>query len=245
MAKVIPLEKLPVLENTVKEYPGKEVFEGGAVIPVYKPENWTSFDVVKYIRNRIPVRKIGHAGTLDPLATGLLILCCGKATKSISQIQELSKTYIAEISFGASTPSFDAGTEFNKKADWKHIQKERLMKLLETDFIGKIEQIPPAYSALWKDGIRMYKLVRKGVSVNPEPRMVEVYSIELLDYSLPVITLKIHCGKGFYVRSLANDIGIKLGSLAYLSALERTKIGQFTVEQAWSIGDFNAWSRYE
>lgn len=245
MAKAIPLEKLPVLENTVEEYPGKEVFEGGAVIPVFKPENWTSFDVVKYVRNRIPVRKVGHAGTLDPLATGLLILCCGKATKSISQIQELPKTYIAEITFGASTPSFDAGTEFNKKADWQQIQKERLLKLLETDFTGKISQVPPAYSALWKDGMRMYKLVRKGVAVNPEPRTVEVYNIELLDYSLPVVTLKIQCGKGFYVRSLANDIGVKLGSLAYLSALERTKIGEFTVEQAWNIRDFNTWSRHE
>lgn len=245
MAKPIPLENLPVLKNTVENYPEKAIFENGAVIPVIKPKDWTSFDVVKYIRNRLPVRKVGHAGTLDPLATGLLILCCGKATKSISQIQKLPKTYLAEITFGASTPSFDAGTEKKVEAEWQHIKKEPLVHQLETTFTGKIEQIPPAYSALWKDGMRMYQLVRKGVDVQPEPRSVEVFFIELLDFSLPVITLKICCGKGFYVRSLANDLGKELGSLAYLTSLERTSIGMFSVDEAWSIDDFNKWSQNE
>jgi tRNA pseudouridine55 synthase len=243
MANVIPIKQLPVLDNSTSVYPEKERFINGAVIPVDKPFGWTSFDVVKYIRNRVPVKKVGHAGTLDPLATGLLILCCGKATKSISQFQDLSKTYIAEITFGASTPSFDSDSEISDRAEWTHIDQSALLTTIKKQFIGEFDQTPPVYSALWKDGVRMYKLARKGIEVKPDPRRVIVHDIELLEFDLPKITLKIKCGKGFYVRSLANDLAIQLDSLGYLSALRRTGIGHFSVQTAWQVENFNKWSR--
>ncbi len=242
MANVIPIKQLPVLDNSTADYPEKDLFINGAVIPVDKPFGWTSFDVVKYIRNRIPVKKVGHAGTLDPLATGLLILCCGKATKSISQFQDLSKTYIAEITFGASTPSFDSASEVSDRTEWSHIDQSTLLATIKKKFTGEFDQTPPVYSALWKDGVRMYELARKGIEVKPDPRKVIVHDIELLEFDLPRITLKIKCGKGFYVRSLANDLAIQLGSLGYLSALRRTGIGYFSDQTAWQIENFNTWS---
>lgn len=243
MAKPIPIEKLSVLDSSCKEFPDHDTFHRGAVIPVDKPKGWTSFDVVKYVRNRIPAKKVGHAGTLDPLATGLLILCCGKATKSISQFQVLPKTYLAEITFGASTPSFDAASDITEKAEWNHIDESSVVKIIDDQFIGEIEQVPPIYSALWKGGVRMYELARKGVEVKPEPRTVKVFDIELKRIDLPRIEVKVTCGKGFYVRSLANDLGRALGSLGYLTALKRTEIGHFTVQSAWQTDDFNNWSR--
>jgi tRNA pseudouridine55 synthase len=242
MAKPILLENLPVLDNTVTGFPDKEVFASGAVIPVDKPLDWTSFDVVKFIRNRIPARKVGHAGTLDPLATGLLILCCGKATRSISQIQEKPKTYLAEITFGGTTPTYDAASDIIETAPYDHISEEKLQKMAEHSFTGEIQQVPPIYSALRKDGKRMYDLARKGVDVKMESRPVQVYGIELLDFSLPTVKLKIECGKGFYVRSLAYDLGRELGSLGYLSSLRRTDIGNFSAARAWSTDHFNEWS---
>lgn len=244
MAKPIPLDKLPVFTNRSPFFPEKQTFTDGAVIPVDKPKEWSSFDVVRYIRNRIPVRKVGHAGTLDPLATGLLVLCCGRATKSISQIQEAPKTYIAEITFGASTPSFDAGTEITETSSWEHLSEENLRITIKQHFIGEIVQVPPVYSALQKDGQRMYKLARKGIEVKPDPRHVVVHSIDLLKCDFPEATLEIKCGKGFYVRSLASDLGRSLGTLGYLSGLRRTKTGVFSVTDAWSIEGFNEWCNH-
>ncbi len=244
MAKPILLENLPVLDTTVTGFPDKEVFTSGAVIPVDKPLDWTSFDVVKFIRNRIPVRKVGHAGTLDPLATGLLLLCCGKATKSISQIQEKPKTYLAEITFGGATPTYDAASDITETAPYDHISEKKLLSLAEHIFTGEIQQVPPIYSALRKDGKRMYDLARKGMDVKMQPRPVQVYSMELLEFSLPKVKLRIKCGKGFYVRSLAYDLGKELGSLGYLSSLRRTETGNFSVARAWPIDLFNEWSSH-
>jgi len=245
MAQPIPLDKLPVFTNSSTFFPEKDTLTAGVVIPVDKPKGWSSFDVVKYIRNRIPVRKVGHAGTLDPLATGLLILCCGRATKSISQIQEAPKTYIAEITFGAATPSFDSATEIMDTTSWEHLSEEALVRTINQNYIGEIIQIPPVYSALWKDGQRMYKLARKGIEVKPEPRSVVVYNIDILKCDFPVVTLEVESGKGFYVRSLASDLGKSLGTLGYLSSLRRTKTGGFSVTDAWSIEGFNEWCSHD
>ncbi|MEX2572912.1 MAG: tRNA pseudouridine(55) synthase TruB [Balneolaceae bacterium] len=243
MAKTpIPLARLPVLDNASSFFPGNDVFREGLVIPVDKPVGWSSFDVVRYIRNRIPVKKVGHAGTLDPLATGLLILCCGRATKSISQIQEQRKTYIAEIMFGAATPSFDAATPITEKASWTHLNRELIDGAVKKSFIGELDQVPPVYSALWKDGQRMYKLARKGIAVEPEPRRVVIHDIEITEVRLPSITLEVRCGKGCYIRSLANDLAKEVGTVGYLSGLRRTEIGHFSVDKAWGTDQFNAWS---
>ncbi|MEX0994487.1 MAG: tRNA pseudouridine(55) synthase TruB [Balneolaceae bacterium] len=237
----IPLEDLPVIDKHQASYPDKDAISGGVVIPVDKPPEMTSFGAVKYIRNLIPVRKVGHAGTLDPLATGLLILCCGKATKSVSQIQELPKTYVAEFTFGASTPSYDRATEIDGTAEWKHLDQATIAEILSNQFTGRIKQVPPIYSALWKDGKRLYKLAREGKEVEIEPRDVEILEIQLLSCELPKLEVQVTCGKGTYIRSLAFDLGKACDSLAYMSDLRRTNIGYFSVEDAWLPEEFKTW----
>ena len=241
MANPIPLESLPVLYTDTDKIPSEEEFKAGLIIPVNKPLDWSSFQAVKFIRNRIPVKKVGHAGTLDPKATGLLILCCGKATKSISMIQEQQKVYIADIRFGASTPSYDSATEADATAPFEHITEEQIIQILNSEFTGTIMQIPPMYSALKRDGKRLYKLARKGEMLELQPRPVQVYDIEVISFKNPDLKLKVTCGKGTYIRSIAHDLGKRVGSLAYLSALERTEIGSFSVESAWQPEQFEAW----
>ncbi|MEX2601972.1 MAG: tRNA pseudouridine(55) synthase TruB [Balneolaceae bacterium] len=241
MAKPIPLADLPLLDRNSNHYPSVEEFQQGLIIPVDKPEGFSSFDAVKYVRNRIPVRKVGHAGTLDPLATGLLILCCGKATRTVSQIQELPKIYEAEITFGASTPSFDRGTDPDRDAPWDHVDPARIEEVLNEQFTGVILQAPPIYSALKKEGKRLYKLARKGVEMETEKRPVEIHEITVLNIDLPRIELRIRCGKGTYIRSLAYDLGLACNTLAYLSNLRRTQTGLFGVESAWELKTFNSW----
>lgn len=241
MADPIPLESLPVLYSDIDKVPSEEVFKAGIIIPVNKPLEWSSFQVVKFIRNRIPVKKVGHSGTLDPKATGLLVLCCGKATKSISMIQEQQKVYIADIRFGASTPSYDSATEADQTAPFDHITEEQITTILNSEFIGSIMQIPPMFSALKRDGKRLYKLARVGEVVELQPRPVQVHEIQVISFKNPNLKLKITCGKGTYIRSIAHDLGKKVGSFAYLSALERTEIGSFTVENAWQPEQFEAW----
>lgn len=199
-----------------------------------KPLNWTSFDVVKFVRNRVPVKKVGHAGTLDPLATGLLICCCGKATKTISQFQKLKKVYSATVTFGASTPSYDAATEPNQTAEWRHIRESELKKLLESRFIGNIMQKPPIYSAIRVNGKRLYKYARKGQDVEIAKRPVTIFDIQVDSFELPDVKLTVTCGKGTYIRSLAHDLGLALGSRAYLSELRRTLTGDFSVDNAFN-----------
>lgn len=242
MAKPIPLHELPVIERNAAPFPGKERFEEGAVIPVDKPSGWSSFDVVKFVRNRLPVRKVGHAGTLDPLATGLLVLCCGRATRSIGQIQEMEKVYLATVMLGVSTPSHDSATDPDGTAGWEHVTPESIRNVLRDRFLGRQMQVPPLYSALKKDGERLYRLARRGESVHIEAREVEVRKIDLLESELPEVRLRIECGKGFYVRSLARDLGKALGSLAHLAGLRRTRIGHFSVESAWEVEQFEKWS---
>ena len=237
--KVIPLHEIPVLEKGGALPSDKDQYQAGLVILTDKPENWSSFDLVKYVRNRIPVKKVGHAGTLDPLATGLLILCCGKATKSISQIQDLDKTYITDIRFGASTPSYDAATEADQEAEWAHITKKDIENTLEEHFRGTISQKPPIYSAISVGGQRLYKIARKGGDVKIEPRDVHIYETELLNVSLPDITLKVRCGKGTYIRSIAHDLGILLASRAHVRALRRTHTGHFSADRSFTPEEIN------
>ena len=235
---MIPLEDLPILGKTEKiETPVD--FKSGAVILMDKPREWSSFDIVKYVRNRIGVKKTGHAGTLDPLATGLLILCCGKATKSISQIQGLPKTYTAEITFGKSTPSYDAALEPDALAETAHITEDLARQAMEDKFTGTILQKPPVYSAIQKKGKRLYELARRGEDVEIEPRPVEIFEWKIDSYSEPVLEMEIRCGKGTYIRSLAHDLGLELNSRAILSGLRRTETGPYHVKDAFTPAEFD------
>jgi len=218
-------------------------FPAGEVLFIDKPIKWTSFDVVNKIRfllkRYLGIKKIkvGHAGTLDPLATGLVIVCTGKFTKKIEEYQGMPKEYIAEISFGATTPTYDLESEPDEKYPFEHITKEMLLNALDR-FTGEIEQTPPAYSAIKIKGRKAYELARNGDKVEMKSRKVTIYDIELLDYSLPVAKVKVKCSKGTYIRSLAYDIGKELKSGAYLSGLRRTQIGSYSVDDAIGIMEF-------
>lgn len=238
MAKAIPLAELPVIDKTHSNI-SPDIFQNGAVILMDKPLEWTSFDVVSYVRNRIPPKKVGHAGTLDPLATGLLVLCSGKATKSISQIQELSKTYEAEVKFGESTPSYDGATEPDEISEWKHITEKELQEKIVEEFSGEIYQVPPMYSAIKVKGERLYKLARRGETIKRVPRPVTIYETEIKEINFPFVKMSITCSKGTYIRSVAHDLGIALQSRAHLTELRRTHIGHFNVDNAFSVEQFN------
>lgn len=231
MAKALPLDALTVFDKQNLPNPDSD-FNAGSVILLNKPQSWTSFDVVKYVRGRLRTKKVGHAGTLDPMATGLLVICSGRATKSISQIQDMKKVYLAEITFGGSTPSYDAESEINEVADFEHITNEQIEEVLTSQFFGEIQQIPPMYSALKRDGKKLYELARRGESVELEPRPVTVYEFQVIQYEAPKLILTITCSKGTYIRSIAHDLGKALGSLGYLSALERTAIGDYSSKKA-------------
>lgn len=237
-AKPHSISDFPLIDSESDLRVEPDDLNAGAVILMDKPEKWSSFDVVKFVRNRIKVKKVGHAGTLDPLATGLLICCCGKATKTISQFQEMKKVYEAVISFGSSTPSFDRGTEEDHFADWEHIRKQDIIDVLQDQFTGTILQKPPVYSALRKNGKRLYKYARKGEKVEIESRPVTVFGIEMIRYHMPEITIKVICGKGTYIRSVAHDLGLALNSRAHLSALRRTKTGVYDVKYAYTPVEF-------
>lgn len=209
----------------------------GKMILIDKPIEWTSFDVVKYIRKslqrRLKVKKIkvGHAGTLDPLATGLLIICIGKETKNISKYQDLSKKYTGIIKLGETTPSYDRETEINETYDYDHIDEEKVLKISKK-FIGRQKQLPPIYSALKKDGKRMYKYAREKINILIEPRDIEIYDFQILNFSLPYIEFIIKCSKGTYIRSVASDYGKKLNSGSHLYELKRVSIGDFSISDA-------------
>ena len=238
MAKALPLDQIPVFNTDNKPNPEID-FSNAAIILVNKEKGWSSFDVVKYVRHRLKARKVGHAGTLDPMAVGLLILCSGRATKSISQLQEMPKTYVAEVTLGASTPSYDAESDIDNTADWEHITLEAIETVLKRDFSGDILQVPPMYSALKRDGKRLYELARRGESIELEPRPVTIYSHEILGFEKNKLQLKIECSKGTYIRSIAHDLGKALNSLGHLSALARTQIGEFTSDKALSTLQIN------
>ena len=217
-------------------------FKEGQVLIFSKPHYWTSFDLVKKIKGILQKQlnqkiKIGHAGTLDPLATGLIILCTGKATKRISEFQDMNKEYIATIELGKTTPSFDLETEFDNKYDFKHITKDIFESVLEK-FVGEIYQIPPAYSAKKHKGKRAYEFARRGVEIELKPSQIDIYEIELLEFYLPLVKLRILCSKGTYIRALARDIGKALDNGAYLKTLERTRIGDYCINDAFTIDSF-------
>lgn len=238
MAKPLPLETIPVFSKDNLPDPEFD-FGTAAIFLVNKDKGWTSFDAVRYMRNRLKTKKVGHAGTLDPMATGLLIMCSGRATKSISQLQNMKKTYIGEVTFGGSTPSYDAESEIDEHAGYDHITLKMIQQKLQEEFSGEIMQIPPMYSALKRDGKKLYELARRGKTVELHPRPVTIYETRILSFESPRLTLEITCSKGTYIRSIAHDLGITLGSRGHLTALERTKIGEYSSSQAMTPHEFN------
>jgi len=218
------------------------IFDEGQVLLINKPFKWTSFDVVRKIRGMVRIRKVGHAGTLDPLATGLLILCTGKFTKRINEYMSQEKEYTGTITLGATTPTYDLESEprdfkpFEQisTADAEHATKK---------FIGEILQVPPAHSAIKKDGKRVYELARKGIEVELEPRRIVINEFEITSFQLPVIGFRVVCSTGTYIRSLAHDFGKELGCGGYLSSLCRTRIGSFTIEQSMNMEEAEKYIR--
>lgn len=221
----------------------EEDYKNGQVLLVDKPLTWTSFQVVNKIRWHIKQRfnikkiKVGHAGTLDPLATGLLIICTGKQTKEINTYQGQIKEYTGTITLGETTPSYDLETEVNETFATEHIT-EALLKETTQQFIGNIQQKPPIFSAIKKDGKRLYELARKGETTEIKSREITISEFEITNINLPKVDFRVVCSKGTYIRSLAYDFGNALNSGAHLSALRRTKIGNFSVDNAVSIEQF-------
>ena len=218
-------------------------FQEGEVLLINKPLNWTSFDLVNKIRYLIKKNlgikkiKVGHAGTLDPLATGLVVICVGRKTKEINEMMNDDKIYEAKIRLGAWTPSYDLETEIEKEMPYEHITLSDI-ESVANDFLGAQEQIPPIYSAKKVGGIRAYKLAREGKKVELKKNNITIYSFDILSYEAPVVHCRIHCSKGSYIRSIANDFGLKLNNLGTLVALERTKSGSFDLANAISVEEF-------
>ncbi len=225
-----------MITNDTIDY-SKFDFDLGEAILIDKPFRWTSFHVVHKIRQAVGVKKVGHAGTLDPLATGLLIICTGKKTKEISLFQDLEKTYSGILTLGKMTSSMDLETDIIEEKSFSNIAEEELFKVKE-EFTGEISQVPPMYSAVKYKGKSLYKLARKGKTVNREPRKVLVSKFNFTKISLPDISFEISCSKGTYIRAIVNDLGIRLGCGAVLSSLRRTKIGNYNIENALSVDDF-------
>ena len=217
-------------------------FITGEILYVDKPLRWTSFDVVKRVRGIILRRlhrkkfKVGHAGTLDPLATGVMIICTGKATKNIENLQAGVKEYVAEVTFGATTPSFDLETEIDATFPTEHITRELVEETLK-NFVGEIKQVPPAFSACKIDGHRAYKMARKGEQPELKAKTLVIDEIELTDYAQDKITIRIVCSKGTYIRALARDIGLALGTGAHLTALRRTRVGNICIKDCLTVED--------
>lgn len=225
-------------------------FISGEILYINKPLHWTSFDMVRKLRTKIcrhlkiKKLKVGHAGTLDPLATGVMIVCTGKKTKLIESFQYQAKEYIATIELGATTPSFDLETEVDQTFPIAHITKELVQETL-TRFIGEIKQIPPAYSACKVNGERAYNLARNGEEVELKAKTLVIDEIELLDYSLPLIQIRVVCSKGTYIRALARDIGEALNSGGHLTGLIRTRVGDITLEKCMNIEQIDEFLKEE
>jgi len=220
--------------NLDPELSKQENFLAGQVLLIDKPLEWTSFDVVKKVRNNIKIKKVGHAGTLDPLATGLLIVCTGKMTKSIETFMGQEKEYTGSFTIGQTTPTYDLESEPTEAVAIDHITEADLEKAKQ-QFLGKISQTPPIHSAIKVGGKRVYELARKGEDVKLKSRQVTISEFELTKVDLPRIEFRVVCSKGTYIRSLANDFGTALGVGAHLSSLRRTKIGEFDVENAYQL----------
>jgi tRNA pseudouridine55 synthase len=225
------------------EEKAKNIFEEGQILLFDKPLYWTSFDLVSKVRNiirnayGIKKIKVGHAGTLDPLASGLMIICTGKYTKKIDEFRDLDKEYVATFHLGATTPSFDLETETDNTYPTEHINEEMIKEVLES-FIGEQKQLPPMYSAKLIEGTRAYEFARKGVHKELEPVTVFFREIELLKFGIPDTKVRLVCSKGTYIRSFARDFGLALNSGSYMSGLERISIGSFHVDKAFSLEKF-------
>jgi len=217
-------------------------FVEGEVLFVKKPLNWTSFNLVSKVRwklqktLKVKKLKVGHAGTLDPLATGVMIICTGKSTKLIESFQYQTKEYIATLELGATTASFDLELPIDSTYPIEHITR-KLVNEITPRFLGEIWQVPPAYSAVKVDGKRAYDYAREGKEVELKSKLLVIDEIEVLDFSLPVLKIRVVCSKGTYIRALARDIGLALGSGAHLIRLERTRIGDVRIENCWEIDD--------
>lgn len=211
-------------------------YEKGFVIPIDKPYTWTSFDVVRKVKGKLrglghKKIKVGHAGTLDPLATGVLLVCVGKATKMADVLQAEKKEYIADIVLGATTPSYDLESEIDERYPTSHITRDMVEETMK-EFLGEIEQVPPIFSAKFIDGKRAYEYARRGEAVEMRSAMVTIYDLELISFSQESITMRMECSKGTYVRSFARDIAARLGSGGHLSALCRTRSGEYSVKKS-------------
>ena len=228
-----------MMQSDIQEFD----FQKGEILVFDKPLDWTSFDLVHKVRYiickslKIKKLKVGHAGTLDPKATGILVLCTGKATSKIETLQADEKEYVATLKLGATTPSYDLESTEDRQFETSHISNDILIEVLKK-FIGTIEQVPPDYSAIKIDGKRAYEYARKGISIEIKPKILEITEIEVLSFSLPEVKLRIVCGKGTYIRALARDIGEALQSGAYLTGLRRTRVGNFSLEQVIDLDEF-------
>lgn len=223
-------------------------FLAGHTLLIDKPLGWTSFDVVKRVRGILTRRygvkrfKVGHAGTLDPLATGVMLVCTGRATKEIDTLQAGVKEYVATMTLGATTPSFDLETEIDATYPTDHITRTLVEETLKR-FTGSIEQIPPAFSAVKVDGKRAYKMARKGQTPDLKPKTLQIDELQLLDFKPEEITVRVLCSKGTYIRALARDIGLALGSGAHLTALRRTRVGKALIDDCMTVDNALQWLR--
>lgn len=213
------------------------IFEEGQVLLIDKPLEWTSFDAVRKIRNLVRIKKVGHAGTLDPLATGLLIVCTGKFTKRINEFMAQEKEYTGNFTLGAVTPTYDLESEPVNQLPFEQLTPE-MIRAATAAFTGEIFQVPPAHSAIKVDGKRVYELARAGKEVKLEPRKLFIREFEITRIDLPLVEFRVVCSTGTYIRSLAHDFGAALGCGAYLSKLCRTRIGEFSLKDAESISGF-------
>ena len=222
----------------IPENPAACDFAAGQMLLIDKPKTWTSFDVVNKIRYAIKIKKVGHAGTLDPLATGLLILCTGKFTKKLNELQGLDKEYLVTFKLGATTASYDAEHPEENLTDATHITRDQILAAMEA-LTGDIEQLPPVFSAVKIDGKRAYESARKGKAVEVRPRQVTIHAFDQLEEVEPgIYAARVHCSKGTYIRSLVHDLGQALGAGAYIRELRRTAIGGHRIESAWPLEDF-------
>ncbi|MDI9605321.1 MAG: tRNA pseudouridine(55) synthase TruB [Bacteroidota bacterium] len=220
-------------------------FIRGEILYINKPLTWTSFKLVRVVRAKIQQRlkvkklKVGHAGTLDPLATGVMILCTGKKTKQIEELQALTKEYVAEIQLGATTPSYDLETDIDALYPVEHITEAMVREVLK-QFIGTIKQVPPVYSAVKVDGKRAYQYARENEEIELKPKLLVIDNVELISCDLPKVTIRVSCSKGTYIRALARDIGEALNSGAHLVGLTRTRIGEVTLDHCLGMGEMDA-----
>jgi tRNA pseudouridine55 synthase len=212
-------------------------YTAGKVLLIDKPLHWTSFDVVRKMRGILQIKKIGHAGTLDPLATGLLIVCTGAFTKKINEYMAQEKEYTGTITLGAVTPTYDLESLPEELKDFSFLTDETI-HAATAQFIGSIDQFPPIFSAIKKDGVALYELARRGQDVKTEARKITIHQFEITDINLPVVSFKVICSTGTYIRSLANDFGAALECGGYLSSLRRTRIGEFEVTSAMTMEQF-------